>query len=247
MTHKGNNDSGPGVIDVSGNTLTYRVGVDELDPFLMSGDTVLIWTDSKLKNITDKAPNTETGDGCAKPQVASEVLTLILGVMSPTGNINGTVTDFSTGNPIDGASVLADTGQSDTTDGTGAYTLSDVPTGDRMVTFSASGYTTDQTPITVTEAGPNVLNFSLVLQPPNSTGTVKGTVRNSAGAKVGSILVTTDPLSNSGTTNKGGKYNIGDVPAGTLSMIADCPFSDQIAIVTVIAGATVTVDFNACD
>ena len=128
----------------------------------------------------------------------------------------------------------------------GLYTLSGVPIGDRTVTFSASGYTTDQTPITVTEAGPNNLNFSLIPQVP--TGTVKGTVRNSDGAKVGGILVTTIPLSDSAdTTNNGGKYNIRSVPTGTVSMIADCQSGDQTEGVTVIAGATVTVDFNACD
>jgi len=54
MTHKGRKDRGPGMIDVLGNTLTFRVGVDELDPFLVSGDTVLIWADTKLKKVTDK-------------------------------------------------------------------------------------------------------------------------------------------------------------------------------------------------
>ena len=78
MTHKGMNDQGPGMIDVFGNTLTFGVGVAELNPFLELGDTVLIWTDTKLKNVTDKAPNTEPGDGCDKP-VASEVISLILG------------------------------------------------------------------------------------------------------------------------------------------------------------------------
>ena len=171
MTHKGSKDSGPGFIDVLGSILTFRVGIDELNPFLMPFDIVLIWTDTKLKNVTDKAPNTEPGDGCDKPEVPNEVLSLILGVMSPTGTV-----------------------------------------------------------------------------PQLPTGKVKGTVRNSAGAKVGGILVTTIPLSDSAdTTNNGGKYNIGDVPAGTASMIADCLSGDQTEVVTVIAGATVTVDFNACD
>jgi hypothetical protein len=113
------------------------------------------------------------------------------------------------------------------------------------VTFSASGYTTDQVPVAVTEAGPNVLNFSLV--PQSSTGTVKGTVKNSAGARVGDILVTADPPGDSDTTNNGGKYNIGDVPTGPVEMIADCPSGEQVEFVTVISGATVTVDFNACN
>ena len=78
MTHEGRKDRGPGKIDVDGDTLTFRVGVVELDPFLGSTDTVLIWTDTKLKKVTDKAPNTEQGNGCDKPEVLSEGLSLEL-------------------------------------------------------------------------------------------------------------------------------------------------------------------------
>jgi hypothetical protein len=83
--------------------------------------------------------------------------------------------------------------------------------------------------------------------PPTGTGTVKGTVTNSAGTKLGGILVTTDAPSNSDTTNNGGKYSIAGVPTDTVSMVAACPGGDQVEPVTVIADATVTVDFNDCD
>ena len=78
MTHKGRRDHGPGTIDVFENVLTFRVGVDEPDPFLGSEHTVLIWTDTKLKKVTDRAPNTESGDDCARPQVDSEVISVVL-------------------------------------------------------------------------------------------------------------------------------------------------------------------------
>ena len=78
MAHKGTDDRGPGTIDVFGDTLTYRVTVDELNPGLALGDTVLVWADTRLKKVTDRAPNTESGDGCAKPEVAAEVLSLEL-------------------------------------------------------------------------------------------------------------------------------------------------------------------------
>ena len=78
MMHKGRRDRGPGMIDVFGSTLTFRVGVDELSPFLELSDTVLVWADTRVKNVTDKAPNTESGDGCAKPEVPSEVMSLML-------------------------------------------------------------------------------------------------------------------------------------------------------------------------
>lgn len=49
MTHKGRKDSGPGTIDVDGDTLTYRVAVDDLNPGLAFGDAVLVWADTRLK------------------------------------------------------------------------------------------------------------------------------------------------------------------------------------------------------
>ncbi len=66
------------MIDVVGITQTFRVGVAELNPFLGPDDTVLIWANTKLKNVTDSAPNRESGDGCDKPEVINEVLPLIL-------------------------------------------------------------------------------------------------------------------------------------------------------------------------
>jgi hypothetical protein len=82
MFHEGTRDRG-GTIDVTGNTLTFRVAVDALNPNLGLGDTVLIWAKAKHTNasgrrITDKAPTTETGDKCAKPQVPIEVISLTL-------------------------------------------------------------------------------------------------------------------------------------------------------------------------
>jgi Ca2+-binding RTX toxin-like protein len=82
--------------------------------------------------------------------------------------------------------------------------------------------------------------------PPGETGTVKGTVKN-AGTRLSGILVTTFPLSTFDMTNNGGKYSIGDVPTETVSMIAACLSGVETKPVTVIAGATVTVDFDDCD
>ena len=78
MGQQGRRDHGPGTIDVFENVFTFRVGVHELDPFLGSEDTVLIWTESKHGEVTDRAPNIESGDGCARPEVAIEVIPLVL-------------------------------------------------------------------------------------------------------------------------------------------------------------------------
>jgi hypothetical protein len=77
--HRGRGKAtGPGVIEVSGDTLTYTVALAELSTDLMTGDTVYIWADTHWKGIRDRAPNTEEADGCAKPEVASETLELAL-------------------------------------------------------------------------------------------------------------------------------------------------------------------------
>ena len=78
MTHKGMDDGGPGTIEVDGDTLTYRVAVDELDPGLVIGDNLLIWAGTKRRKVTDNAPTTEWGDRCTKPEVAIEVISLEL-------------------------------------------------------------------------------------------------------------------------------------------------------------------------
>jgi hypothetical protein len=71
--------TGPGDIVVSlPVTISYTVPLAELSTDLMTGDTVYIWADTQWKGIRDRAPNTEEADGCAKPEVASETLELVL-------------------------------------------------------------------------------------------------------------------------------------------------------------------------
>ena len=124
--------------------------------------------------------------------------------MPVVGMVSGTVTDSSTGNPIQGASVLADTSQNDTTDSNGLYQLTGVPTGSRTITASASGYVTEQQQTNVIDGGTSVVNFALDPQPTGGTGTVKGTVRDAnTGAKLRGVLVVSD-TGESATTNRGG-------------------------------------------
>ena len=161
-----------------------------------------------------------------------------------TGTVEGTVTDSSTGLPIQGASVSADTGQSDTTDVNGDYTLSNVPTGTRTITASATGYVTQQDTANVTNGGTSIVNFSLDPEPTGGTGTIKGTVTDaSSGAKLGGVFVVTD-TSESDTTNNGGKYTINNVPEGSRTVTASLTgYVTQQQPATVTAGQTTTVNF----
>lgn len=83
-----------------------------------------------------------------------------------SGSITGQVVDATDGSPIQGATVTADSGQSDTTDASGHYTLTNVPAGGHNVTAMAGGYVSSTQGTTVPSGGTAVLNFALS----NSTG-----------------------------------------------------------------------------
>lgn len=72
-------DTGPGMITINGDMITYMVTLAELGLDPQQGDTkVLIWADTQFKGISDQAPNTDWGNGCAKPESLGEVLELSL-------------------------------------------------------------------------------------------------------------------------------------------------------------------------
>ena len=110
------------------------------------------------------------------------------------GAILGTVRN-STGNAISGATVTADTGQSDTTDTYGWYRLDGVPASDRTVTASAPGYAAQSQQTTVRDGGEGVgLYFTLEPDPTYAgTGTVKGKVTDATtGKNLEGVLISTD-------------------------------------------------------
>ena len=89
--------------------------------------------------------------------------------MSP-GNITatGTVTAASGGAPIVGATVTIDyTGYSGITDGSGDYTISNVPAGVFDVTATATGYVTDTTTGVIFNTSPTPIDFSLAAWTPH--------------------------------------------------------------------------------
>lgn len=60
-------------------SLTFMVTLAELGLDPQQGDTeVLIWADTQRKNLRDRAPNTDSGNGCSKPETLAEVLVLPL-------------------------------------------------------------------------------------------------------------------------------------------------------------------------
>jgi hypothetical protein len=164
---------------------------------------------------------------------------------STTGLIAGIVTDSSNGNPVQGATVSADSGQNDITDAAGAYTLTDVPTGTSSVTANASGYDPASQSTPVLDGETSTVNFSLTLSPVGGgTGSVKGTVMNNSGSRLNGVEVQVlgGP---SATTNKRGKYTIQNVPEGLQSVTVTYPgYADFLEMVTITTGSTTTLNIT---
>jgi hypothetical protein len=106
---------------------------------------------------------------------------------APSGIITGTVTDLSSGKPIEDAYVEAEGGAAGSgsayTDANGNYVISEgLGTGSYNVTASATGYnsmTTTDVSVTVNQTTPNI-NFQLTLI--TVSGSISGTVTGAAGA-----------------------------------------------------------------
>ncbi|MEE9300395.1 MAG: hypothetical protein V3V17_04645 [Alphaproteobacteria bacterium] len=84
MEHHGRKDKGPGMFEVDpdfvsdDHILKFTVPLAELNAPLGSGDPVFIWAGTQLKGTRDQAPNTEAGDNCYQPELASEALELTI-------------------------------------------------------------------------------------------------------------------------------------------------------------------------
>jgi hypothetical protein len=78
-----------------------------------------------------------------------------------TGSITGTVTSSVDGSAIAGADVSTDTGQATTTASNGTYSLTNVPTGDRTVSASSSGFGSANQTVTVNENQTSLADFAL--------------------------------------------------------------------------------------
>jgi hypothetical protein len=87
--------------------------------------------------------------------------------------VTGTVTDASTGEPIDGALVeVAGTSLTATTDETGAYSIPRVPRGQYDFVFSAEGFEPATVTANVNQATDRVVNAELALAPVSIQGQI---------------------------------------------------------------------------
>lgn len=130
--------------------------------------------------------------------VLSKFGVTIDGAVSATGSVSGNVTNAGDDSGIQGGSVSVDTGQSTTTGLNGAYTIVDVPTGDRTVTASADGYVSGVQPATVADNPTTTVDFALTAMPVDETPPVISVVEhNNVTANSATITWTTDESANS--------------------------------------------------
>jgi hypothetical protein len=138
----------------------------------------------------------------------------------PVGTLTGTVTDASSGSPIEGAAVHA-AGPSDRTTFTGAdgsYSIT-LPVGTYDVTASHFGYLSETASgVTVTEGATTTQDFALA---PAPSHTVSGHVRDGDGNPLAGATVTIQatPLPPA-TTDASGAYSFASVPEGEYDVTA---------------------------
>jgi hypothetical protein len=179
---------------------------------------------------------TATVEGDVDP--ADNWKTTTIDVKPSPGTIVGTVTDASTGLPIQGANVTAN-GDYNVTDADGHYMITGDP-GDYNITASAAGYYSNSTSETIITEQTITVDFELTPLP----GVIAGTVTDaSTGDPISGANVTANGVSVS--TGADGSYSIELAPGNyTVTASKDGYENSSKTNITVITGNTTTVDFE---
>jgi acid phosphatase len=161
---------------------------------------------------------------------------------NPAGTITGKVTNSSTGAALVGATVSYN-GGSTTSDGSGNYTLSNVPAGNVAVTASMSGFASQTATVSVTAGATSTQNFALAPSAGGS-GSISGRITN---ASIG-IPISGATISFSGgstTSDSNGNYSFSNVAAGTYSLTAThTGYVRQTQSATVVSGSATILNFG---
>ncbi|MDQ7826135.1 MAG: carboxypeptidase regulatory-like domain-containing protein [Candidatus Eremiobacteraeota bacterium] len=163
---------------------------------------------------------------------------------STSGSIEGTVTDAATGQPIRDAEVRGDDAAA-TTSESGRYSLAGLPAGECMITVTREGYTDGAATVTV-RAGETVTK-DFALSPSQGSGTLQGTVTDSASGKIlqGVLVVARGPDGGQAYTDKSGFYKITGLSAGTFTVEGTLSgYNAYSGSVSVASGSTVTHSFT---
>ncbi|MFC4541603.1 carboxypeptidase regulatory-like domain-containing protein [Halosolutus amylolyticus] len=231
---------------VDGATVEYAV--DDTDLGTIDSDGVIEnGEDDPTLDINESAVDARGGEAWLRAFVSSgsdgDRLSFKLVSDSPTGTIDGTVTDVDTGDGIQDATVtVEDTGNETTTDANGTYALTNVPSGEHTVVATADGYSSEWKDVTVPNNGSVDASFELS----SDTGTIDGTVTDAeTGEAIRGATVTVDDTGQSAQTDVSGEYAIDDVPAGEQDVtVAVDTHQDDMQTITVDENGNTTADFD---
>ncbi|MDT8307089.1 MAG: carboxypeptidase regulatory-like domain-containing protein [Anaerolineae bacterium] len=162
-----------------------------------------------------------------------------------TGALEGSVTDAMTGDPVEGARIVA-TGpieRTTFTDANGFYSFPVLSVGTYDVTASKFGYISETaTGVEITVDATTVQDFALQ---PAPSGSLSGTVSDNSGDPVANATVTIlgTPIAPT-TTDENGFYSFASVPEGTYDVHAEAGgCNDPQTLSVTISGDTVQ-DFS---
>jgi acid phosphatase len=162
---------------------------------------------------------------------------------STPGTISGKITNLANGVALSGTTISF-SGGSTTSDGTGAYSFSNVTPGTYSVTTTRSGYITQTKPVTVASGATATLNFGMA-----TGGKLAGTVTGPSGAAIAGAAVTITggsvTTTVNTTTNSAGGYNSNWIPIGSYTVTVSASGRvTQSKNGTVNTGATTTLNFQ---
>jgi photosystem II stability/assembly factor-like uncharacterized protein len=160
-----------------------------------------------------------------------------------TGTLTGTVVNTANNAPIAGATVSF-SGGSTTTNASGVYQFTGVPSGTYNVTAVATGFFAVTESAAVSSSKTTTLNFRL-----STGGKIAGTVTSSSGAAIpgASVHILGGSVTQDFTltTNASGAYATGFVPTGSYTIIVSAAgFATQTKGTNVTSGQTSTVNFT---
>ena len=156
-----------------------------------------------------------------------------------TGTLRGRVTDATTGNPIEGATVTTDPpSKTSVTDSEGNYVLADIEAGNYTVTVSKDGYESDTFSAFISEGGDSTID--VVLVPPTVTVTSVEVSPASATINIGETVTLAATVTyGDGPTDSDVTWSSLNPSVATVSAASD-------AVVTGVSagGATITARSN---
>jgi len=191
------------------------------------GDFVFSNVDPGSVSLTAEKAGYETASGAGT--VTAGGLLLFSPQLPPvnpsaTASVTGTVIDASSNLPLVGVSValVSDPGINTQTDGAGSFTLPDIPTGTRQISFSLSGYAAST--VTLDLSGGTTADLgTLALSSNPTTGMIKGTITDAETGQIleGVTVTVTGAFDGSAVTGVDGGFIFSGVTPGSVTLTAE--------------------------